>query len=149
MMPSTQLSNWGSTKRLKSNAIHIQDIFEKSAKEKIKPKVDSKPACQQQNHILLRKLEKSSENSKKSYRGCRDKTLIVTIVARGVGILEKRVITGTNVPSCTHKIENFNYVNVAFISYKLTMWDSVLYSAAAIPAMIKKNNHLDLGESAI
>ena len=22
-----------------------------------------------------------------------------------------------------YKIENFNYVNVAFISYKLTMWD--------------------------
>ena len=28
----------------------------------------------------------------------------------------------------THKIENFNYLNVAFISYKLTMWDLMLFS---------------------
>ena len=27
-----------------------------------------------------------------------------------------------------HKIEHFNYLNVAFISYKLTMWDSLLFS---------------------
>ena len=30
------------------------------------------------------------------------------------------------VPVCTmnsNKLENFNYLNVAFISYKLTMWD--------------------------
>ena len=26
------------------------------------------------------------------------------------------------------KIENFNYLNVAFISYKLTMWDLMLFS---------------------
>ena len=26
------------------------------------------------------------------------------------------------------KIENFNYLNVAFISYKLTMWDCMLIS---------------------
>ena len=26
------------------------------------------------------------------------------------------------------KFENFNYLNVAFISYKLTMWDSMLFS---------------------
>ena len=26
------------------------------------------------------------------------------------------------------KIEHFNYLNVAFISYKLTMWDSMLFS---------------------
>ena len=25
------------------------------------------------------------------------------------------------------KIENFNYLNVAFISYKLTMWDLMLF----------------------
>ena len=28
----------------------------------------------------------------------------------------------------TNKIENFNYLNVAFISYKLTMWDLMLFS---------------------
>ena len=28
----------------------------------------------------------------------------------------------------THKIVNFNYLNVAFISYKLTMWDLMLFS---------------------
>ena len=28
----------------------------------------------------------------------------------------------------SHKLENFNYLNVAFISYKLTMWDSMLSS---------------------
>ena len=27
-----------------------------------------------------------------------------------------------------NKIENFNYLNVAFISYKLTMWDLMLFS---------------------
>ena len=26
------------------------------------------------------------------------------------------------------KFENFNYLNVAFISYKLTMWDLMLFS---------------------
>ena len=26
------------------------------------------------------------------------------------------------------KIENFNYLNVAFISYKLTMWDLMLFA---------------------
>ena len=26
------------------------------------------------------------------------------------------------------KLENFNYLNVAFISYKLTMWDLMLFS---------------------
>ena len=28
----------------------------------------------------------------------------------------------------TYKIGNFNYLNVAFISYKLTMWDLMLIS---------------------
>ena len=28
---------------------------------------------------------------------------------------------------CYDKIENFNYLNVAFISYKLTMLDCMLY----------------------
>ena len=27
-----------------------------------------------------------------------------------------------------NKFENFNYLNVAFISYKLTMWDLMLFS---------------------
>ena len=27
-----------------------------------------------------------------------------------------------------NKIENLNYLNVAFISYKLTMWDLMLFS---------------------
>ena len=27
-----------------------------------------------------------------------------------------------------HKFGNFNYLNVAFISYKLTMWDLMLFS---------------------
>ena len=27
-----------------------------------------------------------------------------------------------------NQIENFNYLNVAFISYKLTMWDLMLFS---------------------
>ena len=43
-----------------------------------------------------------------------------------------------------YKIENFNYLNVAFISYKLTMWDSMLYSdghRASWPTS-KKNRHL-------
>ena len=26
-----------------------------------------------------------------------------------------------------HKLENFNYLNVAFISYKLIMWDWMLF----------------------
>ena len=28
----------------------------------------------------------------------------------------------------SHKIVNFNYLDVAFISYKLTMWDLMLFS---------------------
>ena len=27
-----------------------------------------------------------------------------------------------------YEFENFNYLNVAFISYKLTMWDLMLFS---------------------
>ena len=27
-----------------------------------------------------------------------------------------------------NRLENFNYLNVAFISYKLTMWDLMLFS---------------------
>ena len=30
--------------------------------------------------------------------------------------------------SSGYKFENFNYLNVAFISYKLTMWDLMLFS---------------------
>ena len=43
-----------------------------------------------------------------------------------------------------NKIENFNYVKVAFISYKLTMWDLMLFSdghKASWPTS-KKNRHL-------
>ena len=42
------------------------------------------------------------------------------------------------------KIENFNDLNVAFISYKLTMWDSMRFSdghKASWPTS-KKNRHL-------
>ena len=42
------------------------------------------------------------------------------------------------------KTENFNYLDVAFISYKLTMWDSLLFSdghKASWPTS-KKNTHL-------
>ena len=31
------------------------------------------------------------------------------------------------------KIENFNYLNVAFISYKLTMWDLILNAVLGLP----------------
>ena len=46
----------------------------------------------------------------------------------------------------TYKIENFNYLNVAFKSYKLTMWDSLLFSdghKASRPTS-KKKRHLCL-----
>ena len=33
------------------------------------------------------------------------------------------------------KIENFNYLNVAFISYKLTMWDLMLVLGVATPGV--------------
>ena len=34
------------------------------------------------------------------------------------------------------KFENFNYLNVAFISYKLTMWDLMLFSGGHITANV-------------
>ena len=38
-----------------------------------------------------------------------------------------------------HKIENFNYLNVAFISYKLTMWDLMLFSGGHTTANASEN----------
>ena len=40
-----------------------------------------------------------------------------------------------------NKIENFNYLNVAFISYKLTMWDLMLFSGGHTTANVLKKRH--------
>ena len=47
-----------------------------------------------------------------------------------------------------NKIENFKYFNVAFISYKLTMWKWMLISGGCRPRpTFKKNRHLMLTEA--
>ena len=45
-----------------------------------------------------------------------------------------RLLSGDTI-KCS-KFENFNYLNVAFISYKLTMWDLMLFSGGHTTASI-------------
>ena len=43
--------------------------------------------------------------------------------AQTFGTCKKSIIIYSQMKFYVNELENFNYLNVAFISYKLTMWD--------------------------